>query len=173
MTRFFLILFATIGFNVALIKDGVAQDAPAKSTPVSKSSTPAKKEAKGEGPRIKTPMEIAYDLCVSANSLKKLGKHEDAIKTYTEALETYPDYYIAFLGRAGSKFLKLDFQGALSDYSAGIDMMENMIEQHQTQAKIKKSLVMLPAKKLNLMLLLLSHLLSPMGTFREEMCNSF
>ena len=49
-----------------------------------------------------------------------------------------PEYYRAFIGRAGTKFLKLDFQGALTDYDAAIELMENLTEQAETQAKIKK-----------------------------------
>lgn len=87
---------------------------------------------------IKVPIIMATNLCIAAESLKKRGKHDEAIQTYTEALEESPEHYPAFIGRAGTKFLKLDFQGALADYDAGITMMVNLKEKHETQAKIKK-----------------------------------
>ncbi|MBL4625375.1 MAG: hypothetical protein JKY42_09590 [Flavobacteriales bacterium] len=103
-----------------------------------KKSSPEGKEDQRDAPRVKSPIEIATRLCVDAESQKKLGKHDEAIKTYTEALENLPEHYPAFVGRAGAKFLKLDFQGALADYDAAIEMMEALKEKHETQAKIKK-----------------------------------
>ena len=91
-----------------------------------------------DGLALKVPLVLATKLCVEAESLKKRGKHEEAIQTYTEALEESPEHYPAFIGRAGTKFLKLDFQGALADYDAGITMMVSLKEKYETQAKIKK-----------------------------------
>ncbi|MBL4651796.1 MAG: hypothetical protein JKY53_02875 [Flavobacteriales bacterium] len=107
------------------------QDTPAKS------ETPPTESAEN-APRVKSPIEQATYLCTEAESQKKLGRHDDAIAIFTEALEKLPEHYPAFVGRAGTKFLKLDFQSALADYDAAITMMENLKEKHETQAKIKK-----------------------------------
>lgn len=116
-----------------------AQEAPATEKPATTAKTPPKGGGdKVDKPRVKSPLEQATELCEEAESYKKLGKHDDAIKTYTTALEKMPEYYKAFVGRAGTKFLKLDFQGATGDYDAAIEMMENLKEQYETQAKIKK-----------------------------------
>ena len=95
-------------------------------------------EEETDGPALKAPLVLATKLCVEAESLKKRGKHEEAIQIYTDALEKSPEHYPAFIGRAGTKFLKLDFQGALADYDAGITMMASLKEKYETQAKIKK-----------------------------------
>ena len=95
-------------------------------------------EKEADVPVLKAPLVMATKLCVEAESLKKRGKHDEAIQIYTEALEKLPDHYPAIIGRAGTKFLKLDFQGALADYDAGITMMVSLREKYETQAKIKK-----------------------------------
>ena len=105
---------------------------------------------KTKAPAPKLPLVMAIELCAQAESLKKLGKHEESILIYTEALEKLPEHYPAFIGRAGTKFLKLDFHGALADYDAGITMMVSLKEKYETQAKIKKVFGDLTGEKIEL-----------------------
>ena len=111
---------------------------PPEKSEATKETPPQDDTDEGNAPRAKSPIEVATDLCIEAESQKKLGRHDVAIETYTAALEKLPEHYPAFVGRAGTKFLKLDFQGALADYDASITMMESLKEKHETQAKIKK-----------------------------------
>jgi tetratricopeptide (TPR) repeat protein len=126
-------------------------NAQEKSTPPA-AETPKKAggEKKQEGPKPKTPNEIARELLASGESNKKLGRHDQAIKDFDLAIETDPTLYEVYVGRASTLFLKLDFQSAMLDYNRAIEIIETESEKIKTQAKIKRVLQDLPGEKLEL-----------------------
>jgi tetratricopeptide (TPR) repeat protein len=56
-----------------------------------------------------------------ATTLSKMGKFAESIEKFDQAIKLKPDYLYALQGRASTKTLNQDFEGALDDYNSALE----------------------------------------------------
>jgi tetratricopeptide (TPR) repeat protein len=81
--------------------------------------------------------EKAQQLLGEGTKLVAAGKHEEAIKRFSKAIDLMPDFATAFTYRGSAKFDTGDLEGAYEDYTKAIEIDPTYAEPYDFRGRIR------------------------------------
>ena len=79
----------------------------------------------------------AQELLNEGTELVRQGKHQDAIKRFSRAIEVLPDFAQGYTFRGSARFDTGDWEGAFEDYTRAIEIDPTYAEPYDFRGRIR------------------------------------